>query len=146
DISGGVISNFVASSGVVGTPSVTYNGTQGFAIDFDFPNNPGPNFTTGEAVSFDLSAAASLTVAGFNVLGGGPTGDDDYAGVHISGAGGGKLADLDGGKLWGNDNNSGFVTDAVGDPVTIPQPGTASLIGLGLLGAGVVFRRRQSAK
>ena len=143
DIAGGVISNFTATNGVVGSPSVKYNGTQGFAIVFDFPNQPGPNFTNGESVSFDLGANADLSVSNFNSLGGNPFGDDFYVSARINGAQGSdsKIADINGGVL--------VLTEglAESDPIGIlqdgevPAPSGALLMGLGLVSFACVRRR-----
>jgi hypothetical protein len=135
DIAGGVISNFVATNGVVGSPSVKYNGTQGFALIFDFPNSPGPNFIFGESVSFDLSANADLTVSGFNNLGGGPSGDDYYVVAHVNGASGvAKIGDINGGLLVDNLGSGEPEIAAADIRAAVPEPNTLWLLAFGVLG------------
>jgi len=146
DIAGGVISNFVATNGAVGNPSVKYNGTQGFALIFDFPNPAGPNFTFGESVSFDLSANTNLTVSGFNNVGGGPLGDDYYVVAHVNGASGvAKIGDINGGVLAG-DLGAGEPEIAAA-PAAVPEPNTSWLLAFGVLGfLGLSSKPKLSAR
>ncbi|MES2356580.1 MAG: PEP-CTERM sorting domain-containing protein [Pseudomonadota bacterium] len=150
DIAGGTISNFFATNGIVGNPSVTYNATQGFAIAFDFPNQPGTNFGNGESVSFDLSGSADLLVNGFNTFGGGPVGDTYYASAHINSvsahgdcsSGSAKIGDSNGANVSGDELAYACGDDPILTPShSVPEPTTGLLVGLGL--ASFAYRRRQ---
>jgi len=146
DIAGGTVYNFLATNGVVGNPSVTYNALQGFAIAFDFPNSPGTNFTNGESVSFDLSGSADLVVNGFNSLGNGPVGDDYYVSAHINSvngsgrceSGSAKIGDSNGANISGGELSYSCATTVRTNDV--PEPTTGLLVALGL--AGFAYSRR----
>ena len=149
DLANATILNFSDGSFDVTQPSV--NGTfQGFAIDFRFQtanNNPG-RFEPGESITFDLDATADLTAAGFNHLGGGPTGDDYYAAAHVNavaevgscGGGSAKVGDANGGNVAGGGDGI-----TCGDALrvdSVPEPTTLALLGIGVAGLAASRRRK----
>ena len=151
DLAGATILNFSDVSSDVAQPSVHLNGLQGFAIDFSYQtanNNPG-RFGPGEAVTFDLDAIGALTAAGFDNLGGGPTGDDYYAAAHIIAvtatescvAGSAKVGDVNGGNVAGGGNVTSCDVPVVFLTNVVPEPQTLALVGLGL--ASLVASRRR---
>lgn len=124
---------FTAISNATAVPNAINTGVDAFVADgdgrfdiqFDFPPPPGQGaarFTGGETVVYDLTYIAPIDVNSFNyssVMGGG---NGSYlAAAHI-------LRTPNGG------NDSGWIG-------AVPEPGTASLLGLGL--AGLAFARRR---
>ena len=154
DLATAVVKNFDDGSGNVTQPSVSFNGLQGFAIDFGYQtaNNNAGRFGPGESVSFDLDANLALLVASFNELGGNPTGEDYYAAAHIISvpavgtctAGSAKVGDANGGNVAGGGNVTSCDDGGGGGGGSVPEPQTVALVGLGLLSLAFL-RRRQRA-
>jgi hypothetical protein len=98
-----------------------------FDILFDFPPPPGQSdarFTGGETVEYDVSFSSAITASSFDffskpTVGGGPGAFQAAAQIQ---------------RIDGNGTESGWIGP-------IPEPGTALLVGLGLMGLGLKRRR-----
>lgn len=99
-----------------------------FDFQFDFANN---DFTAGETWSIEL-VLTDLTVDFFNFLsyGAGNSPSGLYVAAKIQGIG-------------ENGQDSGWITgDGNGNGTKVSEPGTLWLFGIGLVGLGLVMRRR----
>lgn len=103
-------------------------------------------------MSFDLSAAGSLLVSGFNTLGGGPAGDDYYAAATVNAVAehgtcsvtGAKLGDANGGNVSGG----GLSYTCAVDPAlrSVPEPAPLVLLGAAALASVPATRRLASVR
>lgn len=100
------------------------NGDGFFDIAFNFPQPPGSGalrFTEGETVIYDLTYTSAIDVSSFlffSEMGGGS--GEFLAAAHIQRTGGGQ--------------ESGWIG-------AVPEPGSATLLGLGITALGVMRRR-----
>jgi hypothetical protein len=104
-----------------GTNAFQADGDGFFDIEFDMPPSPGNNaarFTGGETIIFDLVYISAISASSF-----------DFTSVMGGGAGTfGAAAHIQ--RIGTNNADSGWI----GTP--IPEPGTALLLGLGVMGLG----------
>ena len=129
DIAVGAVSAYTSIIGTSTQPGVSA-GSQGFAIDFGFPNSPDSSkLNAGESASFVLSATGTLTVSGFNTFGGSPTGSQYHAAAHINAVLNDQGVELGSAKLG-----------------EVPEPATVLLFGSGLAGLGVIKRKRLAGR
>lgn len=127
DLSFTVVDNADADPGTfTGVNAFRADGDGLFDIRFNFPPPPGAfakKFTAGETVIYDLTHTSAITAASFDfnsVMGGG---NGTFASAaHVQGIGAG----------------SGWI----GNSAQTPEPTTAWLVGLGLLGLAARLRAR----
>jgi len=102
------------------------NGDGNYDIVFNFPPPPGAGgnrFTSGESVIYDITYTSAIDVNSFNFLSDEGGGQGSFlAAAHIQ-------------RIGGTD--SGWIG-------VVPEPSTASLLGLGLVGVASIRRRRRS--
>jgi hypothetical protein len=103
------------------------NGDGNYDIVFNFPPPPGQSgnrFTGGESVIYDITYTSAIDVNSFN---------------HFSDEGGGQGTYLAAAHIQRiNGNDSGWIG-------VVPEPSTAALFGLGMVGVASIRRRRRSA-
>ncbi len=106
-----------------GVDAFMADGDGRFDIQFDFPPPPGSDaarFTDGETVVYDLTYVSPIDVGSFDFFSLGSAGNGTFqSAAHVLGTGGGEA--------------SGWVGT--------PEPGTALLLGFGLV--GLAYRRRR---
>jgi hypothetical protein len=119
---------FTAIDVAASTPNAINTGTNAFQADgdgffdiaFDMPPPPGDStsrFTGGETIIYDLVYSSAISASSF-----------DFMSVMGAGAGTyGAAAHIQ--RI--NNNDSGWI-----GPTPIPEPGTALLLGLGVMGLG----------
>jgi hypothetical protein len=123
--------SFVAVSNAASVPNAINTGVNAFQADgdgkydiqFDFPPPPGsfgPRFTAGETVIYDLTYVAPISASSFDFF-------------SVPGGGQGTFLSAAHIQSIGEGEDSGWIG-------VVPEPGTASLLGLGLL--GLALRRR----
>ncbi len=99
------------------------NGDVSYDIAFNFPPPPGSSgnlFTSGESVIYDITYTSAINANSFN---------------HFSDEGGGQGTYLAAAHIQRiNGNDSGWIG-------VVPEPGTASLLALGLVGLAAKRRR-----
>jgi hypothetical protein len=99
------------------------NGDGSYDIAFNFPPPPGSSanlFTSGESVIYDITFTSAINANSFN---------------HFSDEGGGQGTYLAAAHIQRiNGNDSGWIG-------VVPEPGTASLLALGLIGLAAKRRR-----
>lgn len=158
-LAGATVKDFDGGSDDVTPPTVRFNGLQGFAIDLAFQtgNNTPGRFGPHESVTFFLDATNGLTAAQFDQTGKGPFGDDFHAAVHVNGnargnctEGTSRLGDANGANISGNSGVTPCEIPSTGggpvdvSSVSVPEPHTFALMGLGILGVMLSRRGRRA--
>jgi hypothetical protein len=115
----------VPNSISTGVNAFMADGDGNFDILFDFPPAPGntaARFTAGETVVYDLTYISPIDASDFNFASEMGAGNGTYlSAAHVT-------------RIGPNDDLSGFIG-------AVPEPATAMLFGLGLLGLGALGRR-----
>jgi hypothetical protein len=134
------IENFSSLIGTVAAPTISYGAPNGTGsgltqtLNFSFnyqTNNAGGGvnrFQPGEKISFFLDAATELSAASFS----------NAAYMHVQGLPGNVSAKLQACVAGSTDPDCNPTTDR-----DIPEPATMTLLGLGMLGAALVARRKR---